>query len=133
MKICTLTGMKVWATNWALGSKNQEVRDLKNKAKGMVQQLEALVAEKAEKLKCVATELERAQKALRLLNNGMNRLDHMITSRKSFGDHNGVGFKGEFSSTKTVFIKFGLLVNFVDAENYKPVIRSIASEDKSAI
>ena len=50
--------LKVFATNWALGSENQDLHNLKNKAEGKVLQLEALIAEKDEKLKSVAIELE---------------------------------------------------------------------------
>ena len=60
-------------------------------------------------------------------------MDHLITSGKLFGDHSGVGFKGEFSATKSVFIKFRLLVDSIDASNYKPVIRTIATEGKSIV
>ena len=102
-------------TNHALGGQNQELRDLRKKADGKVQQLEALVAEKDENLKSVATELEITQKVLQLLNNGTNMLNHLITSDKSFGDHSGADFKGEFSNTKTVFIKSELFTDSVVA------------------
>ena len=99
-----------------------------------MQQLEAIVAEKDEKLKSVTTELERIQKALRLFNNRKNRLDRLITLGKSFGDHSGVGYKGESSGTKkTVFIKSGLLIDSVDDSNYKPVSRFIATEGEFAV
>ena len=68
-------------------------------------QLEVLIAEKDEKLKFVATELEITQKTLRLLNNGKSIVDHLITSSKFFGDHNGIGYKGKSSSKKLVFVK----------------------------
>ena len=73
-------------------------------------------------MKYVVIEIERNQKVLRLLNKGTNRLDHLNISSKLFGDHNGVGFKGESSGTKTVFIKSVLLADSVDASNYKLVI-----------
>ena len=125
--------LKVCATNRALVNENQELCGLKNKAECKVQQLEALVAEKDEKLKSIATELKRTPKALRLLNNGTNMLDYLITSGKSFGDHSGIGFKGESSSIKTISIKSRLLVDSIDASNYKHVIRSIAIEGKYAV
>ena len=40
--------LKVCTTSHALGSENQELRDLKNKAESKVQQLEPVVAEKDE-------------------------------------------------------------------------------------
>ena len=67
-------------------------------------QFEALFAKKDEKLKYVATELKRTQKMLRLLHNGISILDHMITTSKSFDDHSGVGYRGESSGTKIVFL-----------------------------
>ena len=96
-------------------------------------QLEQLIAKKDEKLKSVATKLERTKKTICLLNNGTNSLDHLITFGKSFGDHRGVGFKDESSGTKTVFIKFGLLAYPIEASYHKPIIKSIATEGKSAI
>ena len=57
----------------------------------------------------------------------------MITSGKSFGDHSGVGFKGESSGTKAMFIKSGLLVDPVDALYHKLVIKSVATEGKFVI
>ena len=109
-----------------MGSENQELRDLKYKVEGKVQQLEAIVVEKDKKLKSVEIELERTQQAFCLLKNKMNRLDHLITSGKLFGDHIGVGFKGESSGTKIVFIKSWVLANSVDAS--KLVIRSVTIE-----
>ena len=124
--------LKVCATNRALGSENQKLHNLKNKVEGKVQQqLEVLVTEKDEKLKSVTIELERTQKTLRLLNNETNRLDHLITSGKSFGDHSGVGFKGESSGTKIMFIKSSLLAYSIDAS--KSIIRSVAIKDKSVV
>ena len=40
-------------------------------------------------------------------------MDHLITSDKSFGNHGGVGYKGESSGTKIMFIKSGLLVDLL--------------------
>ena len=57
----------------------------------------------------VTIKLERTQKSLRLLNNGSSKLGHLITTGKSFGDHGGIRYKGESSSSKTVFINSGLL------------------------
>ena len=46
---------------------------------------------------------------LRLLNNRTSRLDHLINTGKSFGDHSNVGYKGKSFGTKTVFIKSGFI------------------------
>ena len=56
--------LKVCATNYALGSKNQELRRLKDKADSKVLVLEALVAEKEENMRNVTTKLERIKNAL---------------------------------------------------------------------
>ena len=125
--------LTVYATNQAMSSEIQNLRNLKVKAKGKVLQLEALLAEKDENLKFVAIKLEKTQKMLRLLNNETSKLDHLITTGKSFGGHSGVGYKGESSSTKIVFVKSGLLTDSIDVSYDKPVVKSIAIDSKSAI
>ena len=102
--------LKVCATNRALNDEIQELRDVKVKAKGKVVQLEALLVEKDENLKFVATELKRTQNTLRFLNNITNKLDHLVTNRKSLGDHSGVGYKGESSGSKIVFVNLVCLL-----------------------
>ena len=67
------------------------------KAKSKVVHLEVLFVEKDENLKSVAIELERNRKTLRLLNNDTSKLDHLITTGKSFSDHSAVDYKGESS------------------------------------
>ena len=47
---------------------------------------------KDENLKSITTELERTQQMLRLLNNGISKLDHLIITGKSFGDHSGIEY-----------------------------------------
>ena len=111
----------------------QELRDLKTKAKDKVVQLEVLLAKKDENLKFVAIELERTQKTLRLLNNGTSKLDHLITTCKSFTDHSGVGYKGESSGTKTVFVKSNLLDDSINVSIKKPFVKSVVIENKSAV
>ena len=66
---------------------------------------------------------------MRLLNNSTSKLDHLITTGKSFSDHSGVGYKGESSGSKIVFVKYGLIDDSVS----KPVLKSVATESKSAI
>ena len=124
--------LKVCATNLALNNEIQELRDLKMKAEGKVVQFRPLLAEKDENLKPIATELERTQKMPRLLNNGISKLDHLITTSKSFGDHCGVGYEGESSGTKTVLVKYGLLDDSVNVSNNKVVVKSVATKSKSA-
>ena len=125
--------LKVYATNRALHSEIQELRNLKAKARGKVVQLKALLAEKDKNIKSIAIKLERTQKTLRLLNNGTSKLDHLITTSKSFGDHSGIGYKGESFGTKIVSVKSSLLVDSVDVSYNKPVVKSIATERKSVV
>ena len=102
--------LKVWTSIRALNSEIHVLRDLNEKAKGKISELETLLAEKSETLKTVTSEQERTQKSLRLLNNGSSKLDHWITTGKSFGDHSGSSYKGESSSYKTIFINSGCLM-----------------------
>lgn len=51
------------------------------------------------------TQLEETQKFLRMLNFGSTKLDHILSIGKSCGDHHGLGYTGEVSSSKTVFVK----------------------------
>ena len=97
--------LKVCALNHALNGEIQVLCDLNEKVKCKISKFEVLLAEKEESLEFVTTELERTQKSLRLLNNSLNKLDHLITTSKPFGDHGEIGCKGEPSSSKTVFVK----------------------------
>ena len=108
------------------------LHDLDEKAKGKISELETLLAEKAETLKTVTSELERTQKSLRLLNNGSSKFDHLITTSKSFDDHSGIGYKGETSSSKTVFINYGLLDDSLKILVKKPVVKSVATKQPVA-
>ena len=96
-------------------------------------QLEVLLVKTIQNLKSIATELEGTLKVLCLLNNRTSSLDHLITFDNSFGDHSGVGYKGESSGTKTMFIKFGLLVESIGTLNHKSIIKSLVTEGKSVV
>ena len=98
--------LKVCASNQASNGEIQVLRDLNAKAESKISELELLLTEKSENLNSVTTELERTQKSLRLLNNGSSKMDHLIITSKSFGDHGGIGYS---SGSKTVFINSGLL------------------------
>ena len=96
------------------------LRDQNEKAKGKISKLETLLVEKTETLKTVTSKLKRTQKSLRLLNNGSSKLDHLITISKSFADYSGIGYKGETSGSKTIFINSGLLddwLNILEKKN----------------
>ena len=94
-------------------------------------QLEALLDEKDENLMSVAIKLEGTHKTLRLLNKSTNKLDHLITTGKSFGDYKGVGYKCEWYGSKTVFVKSGLLTNSFNVSYNNPVVKS--RENKSVV
>ena len=70
-----------------------------------VRVLETLVAKKESKLKEVSLELERTQKSLKMLNSDTSKLEHILTMGKSNRDQRGLGFVGETSGSKTVFVK----------------------------
>ena len=68
-----------------------------------------------------------------MLNNGTSKLDQLITIGKSPGDHSGVGYKGESSGTKTIFVKSGLLNDSINVSIKKLVVKSVATENKSVV
>ena len=70
-----------------------------------VQDLESLVAKKEKILKKVSTKLERTQKSMKMLNLGTSKLDDILTLGKLQNDQRGLGFTGEASESKTVFVK----------------------------
>ena len=109
------------------------LRNLNVKAKGKISKLEVLLVEKTKKLKSVTTKLERTQKSLRLLNNRSSKLDHLITVDESLGDHSGIGYKGESSSSKTVFINSSLLDDSINVSVKKPIVKSIATKQPIVI
>ena len=75
----------------------------------------------------------RELKTLRLLNNSTSKLDHLITTGKSFDDYNGIGYKVESSSSKTFFVKSGLLDDSINVSVRKPAVKFVETENKSAV
>ena len=67
----------------------------------------------------------------RLLNNNISKLDHLITTGKSFGDHNGVRYKGESYGSKTIFLKSGLFDDSINVSIKKYFLKSVAIVNKS--
>ena len=104
------------------------LHDLNAKTESKILDLELLLAKKTEDLKSVTTELERTQKSLRLLNNSSSKLDHLITTNKSFGDHRGVGYKCASSSFKIVLVKSNLLDDSINVIVKKLVVKSVATK-----
>ena len=124
--------LKVCASKLVLKGEIQVLSNLTAKSEGKISELELLLVEKSENLKSITIKLERTQKSLRLLNNGSSKLDHLIITGKSLGDHGGIGYKGESSSSKTVFINFGLLDDSINVTVKKPIVKSIATKQPVA-
>nr|GMN69126.1 hypothetical protein TIFTF001_038173 [Ficus carica]GMN69142.1 hypothetical protein TIFTF001_038189 [Ficus carica] len=61
--------------------------------------------EKTKALQETRFQPEETQKTLKMLNLSSAKLDHILSIEKSFCDHHGLGYTGEASSSKTVFIK----------------------------
>ena len=119
--------VKMCASNWALNGEIHVLHDLNTKAEGKISELELLLVEKTKTLMTVTSELGRTQKSLRLLKNGSSKLDHLITSGKSFNDHGGIGYQGESYGSKTVFINSGLLDGSINDSVKKSVVKSVAT------
>ena len=49
--------------------------------------------------------------SLKMLNSGSSKLDHILLVRKASRDQRGLGFIGEASKSKTVFVK-GTIPNY---------------------
>ncbi|GMN44882.1 hypothetical protein TIFTF001_014081 [Ficus carica] len=60
---------------------------------------------KWKKLQETKLHLENTQKSLRMLNSDTAKLDHIRSIGKSSRDHHGLGYTGESSSSKTVFVR----------------------------
>ena len=67
-----------------------------------------------------------------MINNGLSKLDQLITTGKSFSDHGGVGYKGESSGSKIVFIKSGLLDDSINVSVKNPTVKSVATKQSVA-
>ena len=50
----------------------------------------------------------------------------MITIGKLFGDHCGIGYKGETSGSKTIFVKSGLLDDSINISMNESVEKSVS-------
>ena len=116
------------ATNRAL---NDEIRDPKAKAKVRWCTLKRYLLKKMRISSLLQQNLRELK--MRLLNNMTSKLDHVITTDKSFGDHSDIGYKGESSDTKTVFVNACLLANSVDVSYNKLIVKSVATESKSVV
>ena len=62
-----------------------------------------------------------------LLNYGSDKLDHLITTSKPFGNYSGIGYKGESFGSKTVFVKSRLLDDSLNIAVKNPIVKSIST------
>ena len=79
----------------------------KEKAMLEAQIAEALkyASEKEEEARQAGAQLAETQKGLRMLNNGTDQLDHLLSVGQS--DRCGLGYQGECSKTEGVFVSAG--------------------------
>ncbi|XP_024030940.1 uncharacterized protein LOC112094406 [Morus notabilis] len=61
--------------------------------------------ENEKKLQETRAELEHTQKSLKIMNSGTTKLDHILSIGKASGDRHGLGYIGESSTSKKVFVK----------------------------
>ncbi|GMN45039.1 hypothetical protein TIFTF001_014229 [Ficus carica] len=97
--------IQVCKINKSLEIHIDELRKENDVLKRAVINYEFLATEKERKLQETRLELENTQKSLKMLNFGTTKLDHILYVRKSSGDHHGLRYMSESSSSKTVFVK----------------------------
>ena len=111
--------LRICNENHSLVSDKNVFLDFENKADKKVQ-----VSFKEEKISDISSELERTQKNIKMLNFDSVNLEQILFNGKTIGDHKGLGFKGEYSNSKTGFVKF-------DLASVRPVgKRKICQENK---
>ncbi|KAG7579060.1 Zinc finger CCHC-type [Arabidopsis thaliana x Arabidopsis arenosa] len=90
---------------------SQNVMLMKEKKELVIQvgYIQKQLEEKEEKLKQVNHELEETKKGVKMLNNGTSKLDHILTMGRVGHQPQGLGYKGNDSSSKTVFVSGGRL------------------------
>ncbi|WZZ91022.1 LOW QUALITY PROTEIN: hypothetical protein YC2023_119601 [Brassica napus] len=95
----------------------------KEKAKLEAQVAEALkyASEKEEEARQAGAQLAETQKNLRLLNNGTNQLDHLL----SIGDRCGLGYQGECLKVEGVFVPAGKTKDVATSDT-KPEVKRFA-------
>ena len=72
-----------------------------------------------------------------MLNSSLAQLDQILSKGKFIGNRKGLGFKGEYSNSKTIFIKYDSMISSVVfshiLENRKLVTSSVAIENSAEI
>ncbi|GMN64836.1 hypothetical protein TIFTF001_033914 [Ficus carica] len=66
---------------------------------------EFLAVDKEMKFQKTRLELENTRKSLKMLNSDTVKLDHNLSIGKSSGDHHDLSYKGESSSSRTMFFR----------------------------
>lgn len=104
--------LRVCYENWSLVSKNITLIDLiqREKSKFQVQELLSTIVERDKKIREISIELERAQKALKMISLNTSQLDQILSSRKPTRDHFGLGCRGNNFNSKNIFIKGSTVV-----------------------
>ncbi|XP_013633173.1 PREDICTED: uncharacterized protein LOC106338832 [Brassica oleracea var. oleracea] len=97
----------------------------KEKAKLEAQVAEALkyASEKEEEARQAGAQLAETQKNLRLLNNGTNQLDHLLSIGQS--DRCGLGYQGECLKAEGVFVPAGKTKDVATSDT-KPEVKRFA-------
>ena len=72
--------------------------------RGMIN-LELQIDEKEKKQVELKAELVHTQKTLKMMSPGTSKLEHILSMGKASGDHHGLGYTGECSTSKTIFVK----------------------------
>ena len=125
--------LRVCDENHALISENAFLIDLKDKSEKKMQVLETLVTKKEDRIKELSFELERTQKNLKMLNLDSTQLDQILFKGKYIGNQQGLGFKGECSNSKTIFVKSNSMTSYgvvsLVLENRKLAANSVATEN----
>ena len=79
------------------------LREKEDQAKKM-KALEGELAESKRIQGDLSGELEHLKKTVKMLNSGSTNLDQILTIGKTAGNHMGLGYMGESSNSKTVFV-----------------------------
>ena len=94
-----------------------------------------MVAKKEDRIKEIFAKLERFQKNLKMLNSCSAQLDQIFSKGKNTGNCLGLGYKGEYSNSKIVFVNANSMVNSTAilpiSKERKFVTSSVTTENKT--
>ena len=95
----------------------------KTKLEAQVAEALKYASEKEEEARQAGAQLAETQKGLRMLNNGTDQLDHLLSIGKS--DRCGLGYQGECSKAGGVFVSAGKTKD-VGTSDTKPEVKRFA-------